>query len=279
MPSSPKIPLAATSSKKRKREESSPATSSPLRKQVATDATEEPDQAHEATTTNEEHTPRESASPAKSAASDGSTQSSRNKGAVTKAKQRDSGACVLSGVEGPDTAHIFPFSASTTPTRRELIDRLVSFWGKATFTKWRKMYSDRSATEPAQNLICLNQQLHLWWGSCRLALKPVRTLELNAIKVQLHWLQPSSTTPEAVVDSPSVDTHCLQAMWGDGNDSKSWGRPPVVHRKSGLPLGTGQLFTIRAKDPADLPSFELLEMQWYLMRLAAMAGAADVFFD
>lgn len=39
---------------------------------------------------------------------------------------------------------------------------------------------------------------------------------------------------------------------------------------------TGQLYTVHADNPAHLPSFELLEMQWNLMRVGVMCGAADV---
>ncbi|CAK7273948.1 hypothetical protein SEPCBS119000_005919 [Sporothrix epigloea] len=53
------------------------------------------------------------------------------------------------------------------------------------------------------------------------------------------------------------------------------GRPPVAHRESGLPLQIGYIVTIRAEDPEDLPSFDLLEMQWDLLRIAAMSGAAE----
>ncbi|CAK7564432.1 MAG: hypothetical protein SEPTF4163_002323, partial [Sporothrix epigloea] len=59
------------------------------------------------------------------------------------------------------------------------------------------------------------------------------------------------------------------------DDLETWGPQPVAHRKSGLPLRTGQIFTIRAENPEDLPSFELLDMQWNLLRVAAMSGAAE----
>ncbi|CAK7275585.1 hypothetical protein SEPCBS119000_006752, partial [Sporothrix epigloea] len=76
-----------------------------------------------------------------------------------------------------------------------------------------------------------------------------------------------------MLSSGSLDE--ISALCGGGTDSESWGRPPVAHRKSGLPLETGQIFTIRAEDPEDLPSFELLELQWDLLRIAAMSGPAE----
>ena len=43
-----------------------------------------------------------------------------------------------------------------------------------------------------------------------------------------------------------------------------------------MPIETGQTFVIRAEKPEDLPSFELLELQWNLLRVAAICGAADI---
>ncbi|CAK7275151.1 hypothetical protein SEPCBS57363_006534, partial [Sporothrix epigloea] len=64
-----------------------------------------------------------------------------------------------------------------------------------------------------------------------------------------------------------------------GGDTRGWGPAEVAHRRSGLRIRTGQLFTIRADKPEDLPSMELLQIQWNLKRIAAMSGAADVYED
>jgi hypothetical protein len=44
-------------------------------------------------------------------------------------------------------------------------------------------------------------------------------------------------------------------------------------------IRTGQTFLLRADNPEDKPSWELLEMQWNLLRVAAICGAADVTED
>ena len=46
-----------------------------------------------------------------------------------------------------------------------------------------------------------------------------------------------------------------------------------------MPIQTGQTFVLQAAKPDDLPSWELLEMQWNLLRVAAICGAADVTDD
>ncbi|CAK7229636.1 hypothetical protein SCUCBS95973_007290 [Sporothrix curviconia] len=62
-------------------------------------------------------------------------------------------------------------------------------------------------------------------------------------------------------------------------DTHGWGAPEVAHRRSGIRIQTGQLYTIRANAPEQLPSMELLQLQWDLLRIAAMSGAADVYDD
>jgi hypothetical protein len=39
---------------------------------------------------------------------------------------------------------------------------------------------------------------------------------------------------------------------------------------------SGTLFSITAKEPELLPSYDILELQWHLQKLAAMSAAADV---
>ena len=48
--------------------------------------------------------------------------------------------------------------------------------------------------------------------------------------------------------------------------------------KNGKKIQSGDLFELQTDDPIKkpLPSFELLELQWFLQRIQGMAGAVDV---
>ncbi|CAK7274727.1 hypothetical protein SEPCBS119000_006321 [Sporothrix epigloea] len=198
----------------------------------------------------------------------------RSRNAAIRAKARDGNVCLLTGTENPEAAHIYPFSAGLKreSTQIDHIATLASFWGQERADAWRSQFRSSRVTESPKNLLSLNNQIHFWWGAGRLALRPMQTLDPCTIKVQLHWLRRSARRP-TMLSNGSLDD--ISALCGGGTDFESWGRPPVAHRKSGLPLETGQIFTIRADDPQDLPSFELLEMQWDLLRIAAMSGAAE----
>lgn len=133
---------------------------------------------------------------------------------------------------------------------------------------WRKQYEDEGITQLAKNGISMSHQIHFWFDNARFALKPLRQTQ-DGIVVQWHWLKRAILKP-AVRIKPGQDI-LLQAGLTDQN----WGEC-LAHRRSGVPIRTGQTFILRADNPEDLPSWDLLDMQWNLLRVAAISGAADV---
>jgi hypothetical protein len=118
------------------------------------------------------------------------------------------------------------------------------------------------------NMLCLNRQLQHWWYSARFALKPLRK-QGQFIIVQWHWLKDGRLDPQGRIRmgddlSSLVDPH----GWGDDMQAA------FAHHKSGRRIETGHLFAIRSANPGCLPAFELLQLQWYLTRVAAISGAA-----
>ncbi|CAK7565231.1 MAG: hypothetical protein SEPTF4163_003143 [Sporothrix epigloea] len=272
-PSRATTPESTTRKRKRQVDAAQPETPSPLQKRVLlANAEGQPAIETGESELARETSPSTSLSPLGNAASSLTSPVTRSRNAVKRAKERDGHKCILTGTDNPEAAHIYPFSAGPASGRSKYIEMLVSFWGKEKADAWSRQYCAASVTESAKNLLCLNSQLHFWWGMCRLALRPIRTLDPCAIKLQLHWLRRSRTRPTAPLSGTSDD---IRLLCGGEDDLETWGPQPVAHRKSGLPLRTGQIFTIRAENPEDLPSFELLDMQWNLLRVAAMSGAAE----
>ncbi|CAK7563928.1 MAG: hypothetical protein SEPTF4163_001810 [Sporothrix epigloea] len=272
-PSGAATPESTTRKRKRQVDAAQPETPSPLQKRVLL-ANAEGQPALEAGESElaRETSPGTPSSPLERTGSNPPSPVTRSRHAVRKAKDRDGHMCILTGTDNPEAAHIYPFSAGPAAGRTKYITMLVCFWGKEKADAWSRQYCATSVTDSAKNLLCLNSQLHFWWGTCRLALRPIRTLDPCTIKLQLHWLRRSRTKPTAPLSGTFDDIHLL---CGGEDDLETWGPQPVAYRKSGLPLQTGQIFTIRAESPEDLPSFELLDMQWNLLRVAAMSGAAE----
>ncbi|CAK7273579.1 hypothetical protein SEPCBS119000_005731 [Sporothrix epigloea] len=267
---SPSIALENAAQKRKRSPEAQPETPSPRRKKVLLSFEEQP--ASKSRELSRQKSPSVSPKLPENTGMLPVSPATRSRNAVKRAKERDGNLCILTGTDDPEAAHIFPFSAGKADGTKYRISQLATMWGDEKATAWKQRFLDPRVTESPKNLLCLNRQLHFYWGTSRLALKPIRSLDPCTIKVQLHWLRPSATNPMAVSEGSFDD---ISSLCGGENDFQSWGQPPVAHRKSGLPLQTGQIFTIRAEDPEDLPSFELLEMQWDLLRIAAMSGAAE----
>ncbi|CAK7228553.1 hypothetical protein SBRCBS47491_006944 [Sporothrix bragantina] len=221
------------------------------------------------------------ASPSSSTISTNSIANSiRRRNAVAETKARDAGVCILTGVNMPDAAHIFPFSVAASSYAKFCLETFFTFWGEETKEKWKALFRDKNITESPKNLISLAKHMHLMWDKGFFALKPLSVSapgQQPELVVQFHWLKRHRTRP-APKDLHEYDT-AITAMSGGDTDILRWGAPLVAHRRSGVRIQTGQLFTIRADTPEQLPSFELLQLQWDMMRISAMCGAADVYDD
>ncbi|KAM0426986.1 hypothetical protein ACHAPT_007884 [Fusarium lateritium] len=147
------------------------------------------------------------------------------------------------------------------------MDMLTAFWGHSKAQEFASLFSRRDITESPCNRISLTKTLHHWFDRARLAFKPLEVSE-TGIRVQFHWLKRSPFKPKSVLTG--VDIHDQAGL-----DDSQWGHELFFHRKSGMPLETGQVFHISAQNPADIPSFELLQLSWDLLRVAAISGAGE----
>lgn len=150
---------------------------------------------------------------------------------------------------------------------------LHAFWGVEKALAWRRQFEDARITQSPKNYLSLNHQIHVWFDDAEFALKPLRKTSTTEIVVQWHWLKSSKLLPRTRISQSQAAFLEMAKL-----DDSSWGSC-VAHRRTGGPIETGQTFVIRAEDPEDLPSFELLEMQWDLLRVAAICGAANVTDD
>jgi len=174
----------------------------------------------------------------------------------------------------PCSAHIFPHATSRTRDFHNINSLLLHLWGEEQSTIWAQQYQRFTETEATQNGISMNHQIHYWFDNAKFALKPLKPLgqDNNSIVVQWHWLKPTMFKPKDRTCRYDSTATILEKA---GLMDKNWGTR-LAHRESGVPIRTGQIFTIRADNPEDLPSWDLLELSWNLLRVAAICGAADV---
>jgi hypothetical protein len=110
------------------------------------------------------------------------------------------------------------------------------------------------------------------WGRGQFALKPLELSSDNTeLTVQFFWQVSNKHKATSRIDILTKQASSEGLTEGAGG----W-----LGYKDGRSLNfirSGQVFTFKTTDPEKmpLPSWELLEMQWYLQRVVAMSGAAE----
>ncbi|TVY17235.1 hypothetical protein LARI1_G005530 [Lachnellula arida] len=217
------------------------------------------------------------------------TSISRSKSARDNAEQRDGYCCVLTGQPSIDDAHIFPFcmiqkeEPDAFRTRHSFWHMLKNFWPKEKVAAWEAeifpLGTHSSGIETARNLITLSKDTHNLWNRGAFAIKPIlKSEDDTALIIQFFWqskqkdIQPTMNLLTAPQSTKDLDSN----IGAFESNSRSF----LVDMRRSQPqkVKSGDIFELKTDDPEarPLPSFGLLEMQWYLQRITGMAGAADV---
>ncbi|EHK43757.1 hypothetical protein TRIATDRAFT_86854 [Trichoderma atroviride IMI 206040] len=196
----------------------------------------------------------------------------RNEFASDLCKQRDNDECILTGTLHPEAAQIFPLETLRHRDLGRFEGLLQTFWGEEQAKIWVDLVQNKTIIESARNLLSFNHQIHWWFKNGNLALKPLRQLDDGSVVVQFHWLKRHQIKPTTKFEG-SVNDFVKNAGL---EDNSAWG-DIMAYTKGGLPLRTGQTFTLKAdKDRPELvPSFELLKLSWDMLRIIAISGAAE----
>jgi HNH endonuclease len=213
-----------------------------------------------------------------SAASGSSGLLARNQTAKALAEQRDGFHCVLTGHPKRicEVAHIYPFYS--LKKREEIFgprynfwEHLKNFWPEEKVTTWEAEIFlsgvNEIGVDRIYNLITLASYVHSAWNRGAFALKPVFVSNDNTtLTVQFFWQKPLEGTRVASLLTRPPSTEGLTDS--DGLQFR--------HKVRDTLLRSGEIFELHTDDPISkpLPSFKLLEMQWFLQRVVGMAAAA-----
>ena len=215
--------------------------------------------------------------------SDSPTLLARSSKARQLAINRDQSLCVLTGRADPEVAYIYPHHAikhkeeDIYGPRHQLWMRLELFWPKEKITSWKaEIFLDtinEAGQEKVYNLVSLSPDAHSSWGNGYFALKPISmSNDKKTLTVQFFW-QKMQKDPVSTI---SLTTLPYSTEGLDGTTAVSGG-PVWLYNKDRNPIRSGDKFELTTNDPITkpLPSFELLELQWFLQRVQGMAGAED----
>ncbi|KAK2059671.1 hypothetical protein LY76DRAFT_683252 [Colletotrichum caudatum] len=230
----------------------------------------------------------------------------RDKSQSDSALARDNNQCVVTGAPFPEVCHIFPFSSlSRRYQTTQHLAALATLWGQDRVAKLlyklvgsnqQGNINDICIVDTAKNMISLSPQLHDWWSRGLFAFEPMGQPEASdaatptkvtptrsnpprdtkrvkiqqwSIRMRFHWLQKTNISDMKSQVDFSEDPITMLRGW----DRECL--PQAVNLKTWRPVENGQVFTITTDDYDELPDYDILLLQWDLVRMRRLAGGAD----
>ncbi|WEW58165.1 hypothetical protein PRK78_003633 [Emydomyces testavorans] len=197
----------------------------------------------------------------------------QSKKAVELCRMRDKNRCVITGADDPvEVAHIFPFAMRGLQSPDIVNDTynpwsvLRMFWTQERVDTWYNAITGPLATESVQNLMCFAPHVHKYHARAYFALEPVEgASELHALTVRFHWLPHMTKLHDLKANTrPSFPCDI-----GCGRRIRLW------NVESGEEILSDTLIRITAHNEIPLPDPALLQLQWILHRIIALAGGAE----
>ncbi|UQC75146.1 uncharacterized protein CLUP02_01799 [Colletotrichum lupini] len=233
----------------------------------------------------------------------------RNKAKSAEALKRDNERCIVTNMETPQVCHIIPFGLlNCEEALWPLLDAMQAWFGKEAVIKAQRILceedDDNIIDEPA-NMVCLNPHLHKWWADGRFMLKPrgppyKEPVGDDGVATDLKTANQAnprhSMSTRRAEKQPAERFRWCQEMtfhWlrktgfhmpdrADFNCNPRDAFQPIDHKTLGATrlepwelVVDGQLIKVYADREADLPSYDLLQLQANLLTAFSLTAAAD----
>lgn len=194
---------------------------------------------------------------------------------IFKAVQRDQNRCILTRCPDPEGCHIYPYcllKKENANIRSEFWNTLGTFWSKDQIETWKgKLFKSHPDGETTANVISLRKDIHELWNKGYFALKPTSlSNDKKTLVITFYW-QVRVNDEDLNLQTQPPSTRDLENN-GDLDTYLTFRVASAFHQ-----IKSGDTFTITTDDlvKRPLPSFELLRLQFFLQRIAGMAGAAE----
>jgi hypothetical protein len=204
----------------------------------------------------------------------------RNNTEATRRLALDNKACIIMTTADPEVCHIIPFASCANHSNVEdfagyLDESQEIFFSTYTEASTARQHfaSGLGVSDKAWNMISLNQQLHFWWGKPYFGLKYLGSsisddISMSSITVQFYWLPKLAKGARLERDAEQIKRLLNTKAVPDGGFI-------TASRASGHKIQTGDVFHIKVPtDDADKMK-EALNLQWALIRIAALTGGVD----
>jgi hypothetical protein len=121
-------------------------------------------------------------------------------------------------------------------------------------------------------MVALEPLLHRWWGKALIGFEPIEKIE-KGIRVRYRWLPKTTLAMKDKVAFDLSPLDCLQPY------SDQDGYIAMSHPKTHRPIVDGTIIDITAQDESAIPSWDIFSLQWDLIRMASLCGAAEASDD
>jgi len=198
-------------------------------------------------------------------------------------KALDEEKCVVIGTADPDACHIIPWASCNSDARVGIFRTCLASLGPALLSDQdydedveRNFHDYPAVSDKLWNMVSLNPQLHVWWGKAYFGFKcrgifPSERNEESLVRVQFSWM------PKATKSWQKDDRNEGKLRAHLSNDQSPLADDGVVaFYPSARPVTTGDTFDIPVAEPDGKKMKMAFDIQWALIRLAALTGAADV---
>jgi hypothetical protein len=204
----------------------------------------------------------------------------RDEAEAAERKRLDNNACLITSTADPEVCHIIPFASCARP------NTLANFCHYLTDASWiispssddestiNLLAREVGGSDKAWNMLCLNQQLHYWWGKPYFGLKyleseiPTENPDVTIIAVQFQWLPKLQNRMTLQRDAESIKQFLESETVPKGGVIKAF-------RGSGHPVQSGDIFRIKVSTTDADKMRQALNLQWALVRIAALSGGAE----
>ncbi|RSL94739.1 hypothetical protein CDV31_014180 [Fusarium ambrosium] len=219
----------------------------------------------------------------------------RDKDERDKCFERDGKACVLMRTVDPHVCHIIPFSWNNKELNIRntalVFEHAAAFLGR----DWKKKYQTYlqnprcpGGSDKAWNMICLNLQLHHWWGKARLGFKylGIRSLtdtsDMSVVTIQFHWMPCSATGPKDTITLQGQDNGFDRMVksakdfhkGGNAPSPQEFGTIAALSAASAAPILSGDLVDVKMLSSETHLFKAMIEFQWAMIVVAAFSGGA-----
>lgn len=138
--------------------------------------------------------------------------------------------------------------------------------------EWASLLGTLQGTERLLNTITLNVLAHKAWGQALFAFKHLETSAGGKrMDLQFYWLKPHQKTPTRLNKEDFIKRPLLPSNEACGEDLLFFHNVCTSQQ-----IKSGDIITMRTSYPDEesLPSKALIDLQWYLNRIASLSAAA-----